>query len=194
MLVLFVAGCASLTTFAQQTHRYTLASNQPPPLTADAGADIFSPPGEQVTLGGDPVADGGTPPYSYSWQPSGGEDPNMEVTTGDSDAAYAVTVTDDVGCTAEDEVMVFVDIPTSIAAADEIPFAIYPNPVRGKLTIETGEPAATLSLYDSKGKEIWTEALTPGAHEIYTNALPKGIYLLKVHARNRDYVMRVSVK
>lgn len=40
-------------------------------LTADAGSNTVICPGLTYNLGGAPTASGGTPPYTYSWTPSG---------------------------------------------------------------------------------------------------------------------------
>ena len=49
------------------------------------------------------IASGGTPPYSYSWAPSGG---NNSTATGLTAGTYTVTVTDGYGCTASKTVKV----------------------------------------------------------------------------------------
>ena len=59
--------------------------------------------GSSVTLGGNPTAGGGTPPYSYTWNPATGlnsasiANPTATPTTTSS---YTLTVTDGVGATA----------------------------------------------------------------------------------------------
>ncbi len=202
ILFLFIVTCLSFKGYdawAQETHRYTLASNQPAPLVADAGENIFSAPGETVILGGDPAASGGTLPYGYSWEPStnlaGPEIANPEVTTSESDATYTLTVTDANGCTAEDETTVVANLTTSIIVTKgEIPFYIYPNPARNWLAIRTGKTDGNLALFNSQGKQVLNESLTPYEHRLDTHSLSKGVYLLKIEVTKVMYTIRVLIQ
>lgn len=197
---LFASACISIKSnnaIAQQTHRYTLASHQPPALTADAGADIFSTQGDTVTLGGDVVAEGGTAPYSYSWTPSEGlpdsKPANPDAIAGPSDITYTVTVTDAAGCTATDDATLFVNI-TSLAANGEVPFAIYPNPARAWLTIRSGESSGTVTLFDSRGQLVLKEPLASVEHRIDIRSLSKGIYFLQITDEQEEYTVRVCIQ
>jgi fimbrial isopeptide formation D2 family protein len=78
-------------------------------LTADAGPDLFECFGGTVILGGSPTATNGTAPYTYNWSTSNWlnfpTQPNplavVQITT-----LYYLTVTDAVGDTAVDSVLV----------------------------------------------------------------------------------------
>lgn len=75
---------------------------------------------------------GGTPPYTYSWSPSGG---NAATATGLTAGTYTVTVTDDEGC----ETTSTVTIGDNVGINDlELAEAIilYPNPTSDQLQIE----------------------------------------------------------
>ena len=82
----------------------------PNTLTADAGTNSTICTNSNLTIGGLPVATNGKPPYTYSWSPSSSlnstivENPivsGLAFTT-----SYVVTVTDNVGCTANDQVTI----------------------------------------------------------------------------------------
>jgi gliding motility-associated-like protein len=90
------------------------AGNSLAQLTANAGPNRNICPGRTVTMGGSPAATGGTPPYSYSWQPSN----FLSSTTGPNPTAngvintiqYTLTVTDKDGNTASATAIFFVDL------------------------------------------------------------------------------------
>ena len=77
------------------------------------------------------VANGGTPPYSYSW-----DDPNYQTSataTGLNPGTYNVTVIDANGCTES----VSVELAGPVSIHDHISsISIYPNPVKNQLNID----------------------------------------------------------
>lgn len=84
---------------------------------ANAGIDytfLYSN-GDSATLGGNPTALSGTPPYSYAWSPSNGlNDANTANPTAKNISAtvvYVLTVTDANGCNATDYATVYVTYP-----------------------------------------------------------------------------------
>jgi hypothetical protein len=81
-------------------------------LTADAGADKGINLGQSVTLGGNPTASGGFPPYTFSWTPTTGLDnanAANPTATPTSTTDYTVEVTDTKGCKVTDKVTVTVN-------------------------------------------------------------------------------------
>lgn len=199
-LIFFIGIFGSHKTNAQQVHRYTVISGQPPLLIADAGEDILSITGETITLGGDPVADGGTPPYTYQWTTDAGfseDEQHPEITTGTGDTMFALKVQDAKGCTASDDVMVkveAVDIPTSVAGRKESSFSVYPNPGRNWLIIKTEIIGnETLSLADQQGKILLREPVTPLEHRLDIRFLPDGMYTITLDNGKEQNTMRVVI-
>lgn len=93
------------------------------PVVADAGPDLALCLGSSDALGGSPSGSGGTGPLTYLWTPntnlSSDVVPNPIVTpTGF--VAYALTVTDSIGCSALDSVNVDT---SSVATHDSTTFA-----------------------------------------------------------------------
>lgn len=79
------------------------------PLKADAGPDTGYCPNDSVTIGGNPSATGGTPPYTYSWNPAAGLDNPVASNPKafpPSPSTYVLTVTDALGNTTSDAVYV----------------------------------------------------------------------------------------
>jgi gliding motility-associated-like protein len=78
-------------------------------VTANAGPDKMLCPGASVIIGGTPSASGGKPPYTYSWSPAAFLNSTSAANpacTGVSYATYTLTVTDDTGAVATDQVVV----------------------------------------------------------------------------------------
>ncbi|MCE3295337.1 MAG: domain containing protein [Crocinitomicaceae bacterium] len=76
---------------------------------AEAGADLFICPAGSVQLGWTPTASGGTAPYTYAWTPAAFlscTDCANPTSTTATTRTYTVTVTDDNGCVATDNVTV----------------------------------------------------------------------------------------
>ena len=98
--------------FQEKSDSVTITVNQE--VIANAGEDKSINPGESITIGGNPTVSGGTPPYTYSWQPTDTLDnptgPNPTATP-TATTTYTVTVTDAIGCPDTDEVKVSV-VPT----------------------------------------------------------------------------------
>lgn len=183
---------------AQQTHHYTVVSGQPSALHADAGKDITSLPGESVTLGNDPAASGGTSPYTFLWNGGDGlsdpEHPNPSVTTSDEEVIYTLTVTDAAGCKAIDDLTIFTEIITSVAPNGEISFTVSPNPVKGWLTIRSGERrGGTLTVLDSRGTPLLEEMLEPVEHRLNLGNLSSGVYLLRLSIDRTTHTVKLLV-
>lgn len=89
------------------------------PLTANSGANTNVCPGDSVMLGGNPAATGGTPPYTYSWQPTTSLDlpnsPNPKAFPG-TPTNYTLTVTDASSNAATDVVNVSIFTPPVVSA------------------------------------------------------------------------------
>lgn len=92
-------------------------------LTANAGSNTGVCPGDTVKIGGSPSATGGTPPYTYSWQPATGLDfPNAPNPDAFPSAAtdYTLTVNDGAGNSSFDIVNVTIySLPAVNAGADQ---------------------------------------------------------------------------
>jgi len=104
----------------------TVSLSVVPVPTADAGTDKTLCSGTSAVIGGNPSANGGTPPYKYEWNPSSYLDdqtvsnpavtPISQIST---NIKYKITVKDQYECTATDEMTVTVSaLPVVNAGID----------------------------------------------------------------------------
>ncbi|MBN1295289.1 hypothetical protein JXA80_00825 [bacterium] len=94
-----------------------------PPLV-NAGNDVETCPGNAVTLGGNPTATNGTPPFNYLWTPGNHTTANPVIYPNQT-TTYTVTVTDAIGCVGMDSVTVIMDAPAVNAGFDQFTCAGY---------------------------------------------------------------------
>lgn len=80
--------------------------------TADAGIDLAICALDPITIGGSPTGSGGVGgPYTYSWTPSQGLNSSTSanpIATNTTNTSYIVTVTDQNGCSASDDMLLTV--------------------------------------------------------------------------------------
>ncbi len=133
---------------------------------------------------------GGTPPYTYSWSPSGGSDATA---SGLSAGNYTVTVTDDEGCEATANVTignnVGVDGPE---LADAI--GLYPNPTSDVLhaTFPSESGITEITLTDALGRLV-RKINVNGIQQtdIDLNGLAEGVYHLNFLASEKKATRKV---
>ncbi len=89
-----------------------ISSNANP--NVDAGPDQFTSSGVPVNLGGSPTASSGTSPYIYTWNPAinlNDSSISNPIATVFVTQQFSVIVTDSLGCSGTDTVMIFINNP-----------------------------------------------------------------------------------
>lgn len=162
----------------------TVILHVPKALEANAGNDVTVAQNQQVTLGGNPSAEFGLPPYQYLWTPGGFTTPNPVVTAGVT-TEYLILVTDANGCQVQDQLTVYID-PIGIGEVSTVDkISIFPNPNSGKLTIDFKELKGKVraSFFDINGKVIIEKKIDLNKSSIHSFDLsdyPAGQYLLSI--------------
>ena len=171
--------------------------SQPPALIANAGPDYTIDPGESLTLGGIPAAEGGTGSLTYFWDPPYHIEnlyvPNP-VATPPGNMTYTLWVFDERGCAATDKAVITVIGGTGIAGhTADGKIVVYPNPSSGAFTLEIIHSQASdimISVMTMTGQVVHNEILTGGDSEmkaaIDLSALPKGTYILRISSDSKD--------
>jgi gliding motility-associated-like protein len=94
-----------------------------PNPSADAGSDNDICSGANIVIGGSPTASGGTFPYFYAWSPAASlnlSDIANPTANPTNTTEYTVTVTDDNGCSATDNISITVNSnPVADAGQDQ---------------------------------------------------------------------------
>ncbi len=101
-------------------------------IVANAGLDrVICTTGQTVTLGGSPAASGGSGSYTYAWTPAAGIQSGQSsanpVVSPSSNTTYTLVVTDGLGCTASDDVLVSIQTATPLSISYNAPFCVNQN-------------------------------------------------------------------
>jgi len=148
-------------------------------------------------------ANGGTPPYSYMWSDTIGNNTLGGDTFQNQPAGvYTVTITDDNGCTttATDTI----DQPVGVYELELgiNKFNLFPNPFNDKTNIQLGFAGNTsyaIRLYDMKGSEVMTivEQANPISgtqnYELSSKDLNAGIYYLTLTTKEGSITKKLVV-
>jgi hypothetical protein len=141
------------------------------------------------------TATGGTAPYAYSW--SNGQ--TTDVINGLSPGAYAVTVTDANGCTAEGVATVpFFLGATELEGGGSA--LLYPNPTNFTAVLDLRFPAPvqqlTIELFNALGQRIRTFRADGAVNitlPVSVADLPEGTYFIRLDADGKTAVQTLQV-
>ncbi|MBP6640246.1 MAG: choice-of-anchor J domain-containing protein [Bacteroidia bacterium] len=165
---------------------------QPTAVTSTATSTPESAPGANdgsATV----VANGGTPPYSYTWSNGGTTATISNIGSG----ALTVTVTDGNGCTSTASVNVVVGIDGAMNAME---YGAYPNPNEGtfKVFINTTEPTdVSMQIVDLMGKMVFEAGAlssTEFIRDVNLSNQAAGFYFVRVKAAGVTRTIKIEVK
>ena len=133
--------------------------DMPKALVVNAGADTTVSQTIQITLGGDPTAEFGFPPYQFLWVPAtflSNSTIANPVATANSTINYTLYVSDAYGCVISDEVAINVINSINQEVSDSDNVLIYPNPTSKNIEIDFKHIKGDifLSIVDITGKQI----------------------------------------
>jgi subtilisin-like proprotein convertase family protein len=164
---------------------YTVTVSDAHNCSATATGTVAQPPllGASVATSGGTAtaaANGGTPPYSFTWSNSTTGNPAVFTQTGN----FSVTVTDGNNCTAT---ATFEVLTGTVEASGLFRFEVSPNPASSELTVRLSSTApeeATLCLTDVHGRTLEElPVLINGTTEkvsLDVATLPAGMYFVTV--------------
>jgi len=144
---------------------------------------------------------GGTPPYTYLWEPGSGTKGQM---TGLSAGVYTITVTDNHGCSktiSKDLICGGIikgegdENPTAppqcCAGLDDI--NLYPNPNTGQFSISGLTKGMIIEMYDYTGRKITTTTATDLTMQLSLAEQANGIYLVRILSPDGTLVSQKKV-
>ncbi|MCJ8290271.1 MAG: T9SS type A sorting domain-containing protein [Crocinitomicaceae bacterium] len=154
--------------------------NGPSPLTSSTTTIT------DETVGGDGAIDitvaGGTPTYTFAWTGPNGFTATTEDITGLEDGTYAVTITDDNGCTTILNNIV-VEPTASLDEINESLFVVYPNPTNGIVNIVMTNAIVddvAIRVTDVTGRVVYDSDLEGLSFNIDLSSAADGTYFLHV--------------
>ena len=170
-----------------------LVISEPAPLALDT-AFVTDAPGPD---GGGSIllfVSGGVPPYLYTWDAKAGNqtsNPAQNLKPG----LYSVTVTDHNGCSLT-ITGIFVDLVIGTTQPDAPAVRLYPNPLTGRLLIESAAEPVSVFVYDWAGRRQAVPALhrQNGLWELDFSALAPGVYPVRIELPGGRLVVRPVVK
>ncbi len=154
---------------------YVTITEPTPILITILGLTDVSAPGANdgaINIG----VSGGTPMYTYFWQP--GDETTQDI-SGLSPDWYTIYVTDANDCTVDSIIVISITSINEVDNDDVI--SIYPNPTKGKLFIKNAENAA-IYIYNIIGEELVgiDNSKKSELFSVDISSLAEGTYLVKI--------------
>lgn len=134
---------------------------------------------------------GGVIPYTYTWQPSGG---NSNIAQNLAPRCYTLYITDAAKCNSSATTCIgfFTGLDhTTQVKADVL---VYPNPAHNVVTVECIDGVSGCKIYDSSGKLIVEKNNMTTATVLYLEKLPTGIYLLEVTTKKEKTKKKLIIE
>jgi hypothetical protein len=160
-------------------------------ITVDEATDPDGAPNGEISVS----VEGGTGDLTFAWDgPNGPYD--TEDIAGLEDGTYALTVTDENGCS-EVEVVTLTTIGlTEVTGSLTVSF--MPNPTNGQLVMELGQAVndAILEVFDGAGRRVFRqEALSIGSRmPLDFGSLADGVYQVRITVEEATATQRVVVR
>lgn len=133
---------------------------------------------------------GGTAPYSYTWQPSGG---NSAIATNLAPDCYTVSVNDASSCSysAPACINMLAGIPSFAASSGPL---VHPNPAQSVLTIDYPGSVFSYTIYNIIGKLVSSNKNNQQKVSISVNEFPKGIYIVEIESGKTKTSQKIIIE
>ena len=131
--------------------------------------------------------------FNYQWlfnsEPITGANDNVHVAAIEGD--YSLILTDEWGCEYKSNQINFNPSDIKVEMANDI--RVYPNPSKGKLTVQVGQAEIPIlvQIMDLQGRIIVSESFDESHLNVDLSYLQKGIYYIKIHQKNRHNTKRI---
>jgi hypothetical protein len=136
----------------------------------------------------DLTVSGATGPYTYSWD----NNANTQDLNNIDGGTYVVTITDSLGCTYSDSIVVSSIVGLDISDLNAA--QVYPNPSTGNFFIAS--PALnSVVLYNSFGQKVNIELTTigEGKYQVLTQQLANGSYILELQSEDTSVRKAIQI-
>ena len=135
----------------------------------------------------DLTVNGATGPYTYSWDNNATTQDLNNIDGG----TYVVTITDSLGCTYSDSIVVNSIVGLDIQDLNEA--QVFPNPSNGDFFI-AGPVLTSITLYNQFGQKVNAAFSTigEGKYQVLTTQLANGSYILEL--QNEGAIVRKSIQ
>lgn len=139
------------------------------------------------------LATAGTPPYTYSWIPSGG---SSSVATSLLPQCYTVHVSDQANCEASKVACInHTETATGISETNgEKALLLFPNPACTTVLLQVPDAPYLLKIYNSLGELVYAEPCIHEETEVDVSAWPEGIYLAEAEYKTMRLRKKLLVK
>jgi hypothetical protein len=85
---------------------------------------------------------------------------------------------------------------TDLPSPKESEFTFYPNPCKGKLTINSSNPLGAIEIYSITGNRIYSDNTIQQqtSNEIDLTGYAKGVYIVKMYSGTKYYTQKLIVQ
>ncbi len=134
------------------------------------------------------TADGGDGMYTYTWADplENYSGPDIEGLTA---GAYALTLTDGLGCTIDTTLLL--EFLTAVSDVQNYTVALYPNPTTGDVHIENLACSGQLSLMNLRGQLLYSSAIQSGSQTLSLKEYRPGVYYLLIQCQEYQWIEKV---
>ncbi len=132
---------------------------------------------------------GGLAPYSYTWNPSGG---NSIVANNLPIGCYTIQISDAAGCNTSARTCV--NVITNIDELESNRLAIYPNPASNKVEVVMQNEIFDITIHNALGQLIYLQKQNIHHTTFSVSNLPKGVYTISIETEKSNFQRKLIVE